>query len=58
MLTWKVYYEEYQRRQTLLDEARQIRLINTFLNIKENRSKKSDRMVTWKFKSIGGVKNA
>ena len=41
MNIWKIYYEAYQQRQTRLDEARQYRLINTLLNIKESRSNNS-----------------
>ena len=41
MNIWKIYYEAYDRRQTLLDEARQYRLTNAILNIKEGRSNNS-----------------
>ena len=48
MLTWTVYYEEYQRRQNLLDEARQYRLILAFSNIKSSRSGKNPFRIQFK----------
>lgn len=57
MLTWTVYYEEYQRRQNLLDEARQYRLIKAVLDIKESRMRKSPFRIQTKQKTNNHVIN-